>query len=98
MRRLVFLVLGVVELAACGLLLSFAWQLPGSDDVDEAVDRVEKVSRNASKQVRNLRQQVGRVRKRQPQLLALSRKLELQMKGVKKNLKNRRLNADGMET
>ena len=98
MRRLVFLVLGVLELAACGLLVSFAFQLPGPADVDEALGRVEKVSRRASLQVGNLRQQVVKVRQRQPQLLVLSRRLEGQMKGIRTNLEGRRLNGEGLET
>jgi hypothetical protein len=98
MRRVFFLVLGVLELAACGLLASFAWQLPGPVEVDQAVGRVEKVSRNAGRQVRTLRRQVALVRQRQPELLALSRRLERQMKVLGGNLRGRQLNGRGFET
>jgi hypothetical protein len=98
MRRLVFLGLGVLELGACVLLVSFAWQLPGPADVEDARSRVEKVSRNASRQVRNLRRQVTRIRQRQPELLVLSRRLERQMSVVNANLSGRRFNGDGLAT
>jgi ABC-type transporter Mla subunit MlaD len=98
MRRLVFLSLGILEFVACVLLAAIAWQLPGTAEVDEAVGRVEKVSRNAGQQVRNLRSHVSRVRARQPDLLTLSQRLEKQMKTVKGNLKGQRLDEKGLET
>jgi uncharacterized phage infection (PIP) family protein YhgE len=98
MRRLVFGVLGLLELAACGLLAYFAWMLPGPGDVEEAVGRVKKVSDNTSRQVRTLRQQVTKVRRRQPELLALSRRLEQQMKVVNANLHGRPLGGEGLDT
>ena len=52
MRRLFFRFLGVLELAAAAALLVFAWELPGPVEVEEVSTRVEKVSRNASRQVR----------------------------------------------
>ncbi len=98
MRRLVFLVMGLLELSACGLLAYFALSLPGPAEVDDAVGRVDQVSRKASRQVRTLRRQMSKVRQRQPELLVLARRLERQMNVVQANLRGRRLEGDGVET
>ncbi len=98
MRRLIFLSLGLLEFAACGLLVVIAGQLPGPADVDEALGRVEKVSRNAGRQVHNLRGHVGRVRSGQPDLLTLARRLEKQMKMVQRRLNGQHLNGEGLQT
>jgi uncharacterized phage infection (PIP) family protein YhgE len=94
MQRLFFWCLGGLELAAAIVLLVIAWQLPGPADVEEMSSRVEKVSRNAGRQVRNLRRQVTLVRSRQPELLRLAQKLEKQMRGVSDSVSDQQLNGE----
>src|SRR5262249_59300701 len=96
MRRLMLTSLGVLEPAAALVLAVIAWQLPGSDDVNEAAGRIEQVSLNAGRQVRVLRRQVVEVRQRQPELVTLATRLEKQMCSVRDHMNDRSLNADGL--
>lgn len=98
MRRLLFLVLGLLELACAVVLVVFAWQLPASADVLTAADRVEKVSRKAGLQVRRLQEDCRILRQRQPELLALATRLEKQMRLVRDNVRDKSLNTDGLAT
>jgi uncharacterized phage infection (PIP) family protein YhgE len=96
MHRLFFFCLGGLELAAAVILLVFAVQLPGPAEVDDLSTRVETVSRNASRQVRNLRRQVAHVRARQPELLTLARKLEKQMRSVSDRVGDQQVDGDSL--
>src|SRR5262245_41559886 len=96
MRRLVFLGLGLLEFAIAFLLASFAWQLPGQEEIGRATDRVERVSDNAGRQVRNLEASIGRARKRQPELRALAARLQTQMDGVNKAVHQRDFTGTGL--
>jgi DNA repair exonuclease SbcCD ATPase subunit len=98
MHRFFFLFLGGLELAAAIVLLVIAFQLPGQRDVDEMSSRVQEVSRNAGRQVRNLRRQVALVRARQPELLALAVKLEKQMRGVSDSVSDQQLNGETLSS
>jgi ABC-type transporter Mla subunit MlaD len=75
----------------------FAWQLPGRAEVDDAVGRVEKVSKSAGRQVCHLRRQLTIVRARQPELLGLARQLEKQMRRVSATVQSKDLTGDGLE-
>jgi ABC-type transporter Mla subunit MlaD len=98
MRRLLFLGLGSLELAAAILLLILTVGLPGSAEVEDVCCRVEKVSHNASRQVRYLRKQVAVVRGRQPDLLVLSRRLEKQMRSVSNSVQQRSFDGEALTT
>ena len=98
MRRILIWVAAGLESVAAVVLLVSAWQMPGAAEVEDAVGRVEAVSLKAGKQVRGLSGQVGRVRKRQPELATLARRLESQMQSVSADVKSRSLNADGLTT
>ncbi|MFO0842728.1 MAG: hypothetical protein U0797_10085 [Gemmataceae bacterium] len=98
MRRLLFLTLGVLELGSAILLVAIAYQLPGSADVEDATDRLLAVTRDAGAQVRALRDDCARMRRRQPELLALTERLERQIRLVGDNVKGRSLDAEGLAT
>jgi hypothetical protein len=91
MRRTLFTTLGVMEALTALVLFTFAWQLPGPAEVQDTVGRVERVSHNASTQVRRLREQVRGVRERQPQLQKLSARLQEQLRIVSKNLRHQQI-------
>ena len=65
MRRTIFLGLGVLEILSAAVLFAFVWQLPGPGDVHDKVGRIERVSRQTGAQVRNLRDEVHRLRQGQ---------------------------------
>jgi uncharacterized phage infection (PIP) family protein YhgE len=98
MRRWIFLVLGMLELTCAMVLVVFAWQLPGPADVHQAAERIDRVGHNAGRQVRSLRAQCQRLRQRQPELLAMSRNLEKQMRSISETVRARSLDADGLAT
>ena len=76
MRRIIFFALGVLEIGAAFVLYAFVWQLPGPADVHDKVGRIERVSRQTSAQVRNLRHQVHILREGQPQARMLAEELK----------------------
>jgi ABC-type transporter Mla subunit MlaD len=96
MRRFVFVSLGLLEFLAAGVLLAFAAQVPGPAEVEESAGRIERVGRQASRQVGNLRAQVIQVRSRQPHLRDLAVRLEKQMRQVSDRLGDQRLNVDSL--
>jgi DNA repair ATPase RecN len=73
-----------------------AIQLPGRSEVHRASARVEKVGRGASREVHRLRQQLQRVRDKQPELLALARRLEQQMRTIGNSVRSRDFSGDGL--
>src|SRR5687768_8577744 len=96
MRRLIPLGVGLLELTIAVLLASFAWQLPGQAEVERATDRVERVSHNAGRQVRNLEQSLTRARKRQPELRALAARMQTQIDAVNKTVHRRDFTGTGL--
>src|SRR5258707_391306 len=54
MRRILFLTLGALEVLVGLVLLSFAWQLPGPEEVHDGVGRVTRVTEETSGQVGRL--------------------------------------------
>src|SRR4051794_30557923 len=98
MRRILIWFAAGLELTAGVVLLVFAWQMPGATEVGEAVGRVEAGSVRAGKQVRGLSGQLGKARKRQPELSNLARRLERQMQTVSGEVKSRTLSGDGLAT
>ena len=98
MRRILIGFAAGLEAVAAVVLLVFAWQLPGAAEVEDTVGRVEAVARKAGSQVRGLSRQVGTVRKRQPELASLARRLDRQMRRVNVEFESRSLEADGLVT
>ena len=98
MRRLVTLGLGLLELSIAVLLAAFAWQLPGQGEVTRAIDRLERVSHNAGRQVRNMEASLGRARGRQPELRVLAARLQAQMDAVNKAVHRRDFTGTGIWT
>ena len=98
MRRCVFTLMGVLEAAVALVLLGFAWYLPGPAEVHDKVARVEKVSKQASAQVKHLRTQVRTLRERQPIVKDLAYRLEQQTKDITGNIKNQQLDFRTLQT
>ncbi len=98
MRRVLFTSLGLLELAAAFCLFAFAWQLPGTEQVDDTVGRVERVSTSASKQAGQLRGQVKTVRANQPKVKQLTVRLQAQLIAVGENLDSQHVDYKTVET
>jgi DNA repair exonuclease SbcCD ATPase subunit len=96
MRRAVFLTLGVLEcLIATGLAI-LGWQLPGQADIDRTFGRAERVTQNASEQVRRFRTQVHDLRR--PELEELARQLQGQSRTVTATLRSQNIDFDQVKT
>src|SRR5438876_8166354 len=98
MRRIVFLSLGVLEALVSLVLFYFARELPGPDDVQDGVGRVERVSRQSAAQVQSLRKQVATLRERRPQLQDMAVRLQQQMRVVADHLKDQSIDYDTVKT
>jgi ABC-type transporter Mla subunit MlaD len=96
MRRVVFLVMGLLELGVAGVLVAFAWQLPSRSDVDHTFDRAERVTDRTGDQVKLLRKQVHDLRR--PELQDLGRDLQAQTKIVTGTLKAQNVDFDRLAT
>lgn len=94
MRPLLLLISGLLELTCAIVLVLLAFQLPNATDVDTASQRIETVGRNASQQVRLLRDECTQLRLRQPELLRFAQRLEKQMRQVDVNLRGQSLDHD----
>ncbi len=96
MRRVVFLVMGFLELTIAAVLVAFAWQLPSRSDVDQTFDRAERVTGRTGSQVRLFRQQVHDLRR--PELQDLGHQLQDQTKTVTGTLKAQAVDFDRLQT
>lgn len=94
MRRLVFLILGALELLSAGVLVYFAWLVPGRREVEEAADRAERVTRHTGAQVQRLRDQFRLLHERRPQMQALALRLQSEMRVVNEHLKTQKIDYD----
>lgn len=70
MRRLIFLSLGVLELAVAATLVVFSFQLPDTSEIDQSVGRVAGVTHRTGDHVRLLGKQVHELRRPELQQLA----------------------------
>jgi chromosome segregation ATPase len=98
MRRLVFLLLGVLEVLSAVLLVCFAWQVPGKHDVEETAVRADRITRNTGTQVQRLRDQFRLFRERRPQMQVLAVRLQKEMKVVNDHLKTQQLDYGTVKT
>ncbi len=96
MRRLLDWTISGLELVIAVVLLVFAWQLPGREEVEELSERLGSVTRDAGVQIRNLRDECARLRQRQPELETLASRLEKQIRAVGTNLQGHSLNGEGL--
>jgi chromosome segregation ATPase len=98
MRRTIFLSLGVLEFLVAVVLLAFAWQVPGSDEVQEGVSRVAKVGKQTGRQVRQLREELHVLRERRPQLQALAVNLQQEMRTLTDHLRGQQVDYNSVRT
>jgi hypothetical protein len=91
MRRVVFICLGVLECLSAGVLVHFAWQLPGPADVQVTVARADHLTRQTGEQVRRLRAQFQLLHERRPQMQALAKRLQEEMQVVNEQMRNQHL-------
>ncbi len=94
MRRLIFLILGILELLSAGVLVYFAWLVPGRHEVEDAAARAERVTRHSGAQIQRLRDQFRLLHDRRPQMQALALRLQSEMRVVNDQLKTQRIDYD----
>src|SRR5689334_3118796 len=96
MRRTVFLIMGVAELAVAVLLGCLGYQMPGTGDVDHSFASAGRVTDRAGSQVRLLQQQVQTLRRMELQQLAA--RLQRQTKAVTTTLRAQPVDFDTIGT
>lgn len=94
MRRIVFFVLGVLELLSAAVLVYFAWLVPGQREVEETAVRTERFAQNTGVQVSRLRDQFRLLRERRPQMQALALRLQSEMRVINDHLKTQQIDYD----
>jgi chromosome segregation ATPase len=94
MGRIVFFVLGMLELLSAAVLVYFAWLVPGSREVEETAGRAERVTRSTGAQVSRLRDQFRLLQERRPQMQALAVRLQSEMRVINDQLKTQRIDYD----
>src|SRR5579871_4338830 len=98
MRRIVFLLVGILELLSAVVFVCFAAQVPGKQDVEETMVRADRVTRNTGVQVQRLRDQFRLLRERRPQMQSLALRLQKEMKVVNDQLKTQQLDYNTVKT
>lgn len=98
MRRLVFLVLGALELLSAVVLVYFAWIVPGRRDVDETAARADRVTRHTATQVHGLRDQFRLLHERRPQMQELALRLQSEMRVINDHLKTQKIDYETVQT
>ncbi len=96
MHRLVFLVMGLLELAVAAVLVAFGWQLPRQGEVDRTFERASQVTQRTSGQVKLFRKQVHDLRR--PELQDLGRQLQAETRTVTAALKAQTVDFDRLHT
>ena len=98
MRRIIFMSLGGLELLSAVVLVYFAWQLPGRNEVEETMGRAQRVTKQTGTQVQRLRDQFRTLRERRPQMQALAGRLQDEMRIVNDQLKTQQIDYDTVRT
>ena len=80
MRRVIFLILGLLELSVGVVLLTLGAQLPDHDEVQQGFQGAERVTQNAGTQARIMRRQVQDLRR--PELQQVASRLQKQTHSV----------------
>ncbi|MBY0523745.1 MAG: hypothetical protein K2R98_10125 [Gemmataceae bacterium] len=96
MRRVIFLILGLLELAIGIVLFAFGCQLPSREEVNRGFHGAERVTDHAGTQVRILRRQVQELR--QPKLQQLANDMRTQTHVVTRTLKSQQVDFDTVRT
>jgi uncharacterized phage infection (PIP) family protein YhgE len=96
MRRLLFHILGLLELAVAVVLVCFNWQLPGTAEVERSFATAGHVTARTGHQVRLLRDQVHDLRS--PEMEDLAHRLEGRMRQVSRTLRAQNLDFDTVRT
>lgn len=98
MRRILFLILGGLELLSAALLLYFAWLVPGRRDVEDAMNRADRITHGTGVQVELLRDRFRLLRERRPQMRELALHLQTEMRFVNEQLKTQKLDYETVKT
>ena len=98
MRRVVYLILGFLEVLAAVVLVVFAWETPGPAEVHDGVARVERITEQTSGQVTRLRRELHTLREQRPRLREMALNLQAQMTLATNNLKDQRIDYDTVHT
>lgn len=98
MRRVVFFVLGGLELLSAGVLVYFAWLVPGQGEVTGTMVRAERLTGGLDAQVRRVRDRFRLLRQRRPQMQALALRLQAEMRVINDQLKTQKIDYDTVKT
>lgn len=94
MRRLVFISLGVLELAVAAVLIYLSNLLPTSNDVHQSMGEIQTLTQQTGNQVRLAQKEITHLR--QPELQASMQQLKKQLPTITAMLRNQKLNYDGL--
>lgn len=97
MRRLIFLVLGVLELLSAVVLVYFAWLVPGPREVEQTAATAERLTRHTGTQVERLRDQFHLLSERRPQMQELAQRLQTEMRIVNDHLKTQSIDYETVQ-
>jgi hypothetical protein len=96
MRRFIFSVLGILELAVAGLLVYLGLQIPSESEIEDTFQSAAQVTDHASEQVHLLRRQVEIVRRLEIQ--QLSSRLQNQTRAVTGVMRAQTVDFDAVRT
>src|SRR5207245_3683946 len=96
MRRLIFLVIGALELVVVAVLVRFACQIPSTSDVDETFQSAELMTERAAMQVRLLRDQVKTLQRME--LHQVSARLQKQAEAITNALRTQTVDFESVGT
>jgi DNA repair exonuclease SbcCD ATPase subunit len=95
MRRIVFTLLGVLELGVASVLAGLCLQLPSTQRVHDGFQHAEDISGRAGTQVRLFRNQVRELRR--PELRDLSRRVQAEAQAVTLQLRSQAIDYDSVK-
>jgi len=98
MRRVVFVVLGLLEIAVAGVLFVAVVALPTDGQVREPAGKIEAVARHAEDQVDRLRDKVAGLRERQPMVRLVADQMREQTRTLTDALMSQSLDVDTIAT
>lgn len=96
MRRILFLVLGLLEVAVAVVLVSLGFQLPADDEIDRGFQSAGRVTDHAHIQIDILRRQVQDLRR--PELQQLAWRVQQQTKLVTTSLRSQQVDFETVRT
>lgn len=96
MRRVLFPILGILELSVAIVLAGLGFQLPDRDEIDRGFQGAERVTDRAGTQVHILRRQVQDLRR--PEFQQLAARMQAQTHVVTRTLKQQQIDFDTVRT